>query len=200
METLIAAVGEAVDPTVLPPGLLALEGPAAPAGGSTAPGVFVGGDLIARAGTVAAALREGARAAARIHAYLEGGDAWEAVVPPPVAFEDLHLDTIAAVPRAPASRLEAAARLRGFDEVERGLGARRAAREAARCLHCGACSACDLCWALCPDTAILREAVGPAAAAGARPTRYLVDLEHCKGCGICAAECPRAAIVLEAVR
>jgi Pyruvate/2-oxoacid:ferredoxin oxidoreductase delta subunit len=61
------------------------------------------------------------------------------------------------------------------------------AREASRCLHCGACTACDLCWAFCPDAAILH-------------SNYLIDLEHCKGCGICAAECPPAAILLEAVR
>ena len=186
-DTVIAAVGESADLSALPPGLLVPEGPAAPAGGTTAAGIFVGGDLGTRAGTVAAAICDGARAAGRIHAFLEGADVPEEVVPPPVGFEELHLDTIAPAPRAPARLLDLPARLRGFDEVDRGLGARRAAREAARCLHCGACTACDLCWAFCPDAAILRP-------------HYLIDLEHCKGCGICAAECPRAAILLEAVR
>jgi len=46
------------------------------------------------------------------------------------------------------------------------------------------CSHCMLCWAFCPDGAILVEegkVVG-------------IDLAHCKGCGICAQECPRKAI------
>ncbi|MFW6381357.1 MAG: 4Fe-4S binding protein [Bacillota bacterium] len=42
------------------------------------------------------------------------------------------------------------------------------------------CIQCLLCWAYCPDIAILTregEVTG-------------VDYEHCKGCGICAQQCP----------
>ena len=42
------------------------------------------------------------------------------------------------------------------------------------------CTDCLICWAMCPDSAVIVEdglMVG-------------FDLEHCKGCGICAAECP----------
>jgi 2-oxoacid:acceptor oxidoreductase gamma subunit (pyruvate/2-ketoisovalerate family) len=201
-DAVLAAVGEAADLRGLPPGAIALEGPAEPADGTTLPGVFVGGDLITRAGSVAAAIGDGARAARRIHAFLEGAEAPEDVLPGPVRFEDLHLDTIPLAPRVRGRVLDPAARLRGFAEVGKGLSPRRAAREAARCVHCGACTACDLCWALCPDAAIVREpAPSPVGGPGpAGPVRYRVDLEHCKGCGICAAECPRAAIVLEGVR
>ncbi len=201
-DTVIAAVGETADLRGLPPGLIVPEGPAAPAAGTTLPGVFLGGDLITRAGSVAAAIGDGARAARRIHAFLEGAEAPEEVLPAPARFEDLHLDTISLAPRARVRALDRAARLRGFAEVEAGLSARRVAREAARCIHCGACTACDLCWALCPDAAILREPAPPppGGPASARPVRYRVDLEHCKGCSICAAECPRGAILMETVR
>jgi 2-oxoacid:acceptor oxidoreductase gamma subunit (pyruvate/2-ketoisovalerate family) len=201
-DTVIAAVGETADLRGLPPGLIVPEGPAAPAAGATIPGVFLGGDLITQAGSVAAAIGDGARAARRIHAFLEGMEAPEEVLPAAARFEDLHLDTIPLAPRARAPVLDAAIRLRGFAEVESGLSARRAAREAARCIHCGACTACDLCWALCPDAAILREPgpPPPGAPPPARPVRYWVDLEHCKGCGICVAECPRGAITVEGVR
>ncbi len=196
-DTVIAAVGEAADPAGLPPGLVVREGPAAPApAGTTLPGVFVGGDLATSAGTVAAAIGDGARAARRIHAFLQGEELPEEALPGPAALGDLHLDTIPSAPRAPARRLDPAVRLRGFAEVERGLSPRRAAREAARCLHCGGCTACDLCWALCPDAAILRATPGHPGGA----VRYAIDGDHCKGCGICAAECPRGAIVLEPVR
>jgi 2-oxoacid:acceptor oxidoreductase gamma subunit (pyruvate/2-ketoisovalerate family) len=196
-DTVIAAVGEAADLAGLPPGLVVREGPAAPpAAGATLPGVFVGGDLATQAGTVAAAIGDGARAARRVHAFLQGEELPEDALPAPAAFGDLHLDTIPAVPRALARRLDPAVRLRGFAEVERGLSGARAAREAARCIHCGACTACDLCWALCPDAAVLRAAPAPRGSA----VRYAIDLDYCKGCGICAAECPRGAIALEPVR
>ncbi len=196
-DTAIAAVGEAPDLAGLPPGLMLREGPAAPAAAETTLlGVFVGGDLITLAGTVAAAIGDGARAARRVHAFLQGEELPEDVLPAPAPFEDLHLDTIPSVPRALPRRLDPAHRLRGFDEVGRGLSARRVAREAARCLSCGACTACDLCWAFCPDAAILRAA----STSPGGTVRYAIDLDHCKGCGICAAECPRGVILLEGVR
>jgi NADPH-dependent glutamate synthase beta subunit-like oxidoreductase len=195
-DTVIAAVGEAADTTPFPAGIFLPEGPAVVAAGCTAlPRVFVGGDFATRAGSVAAAVGDGARIARRIHRYLEG-EAWAEDAPPPIPFADLHLEAVRPVRRARAPRLPAGDRLRGFNEVEGGLDAAAAPREAARCLHCGACSACDLCWALCPDAAIVREVPAP----GERLVHYRIDLAHCKGCGICAAECPCGAIAMEGAR
>lgn len=46
------------------------------------------------------------------------------------------------------------------------------------------CINCLICWALCPDRAIV-----------AKDKKFLsFDYTHCKGCGICAEECPVNAI------
>lgn len=42
------------------------------------------------------------------------------------------------------------------------------------------CINCLVCWAMCPDSAIVVE----------NEKMIGFDLEHCKGCGICAEVCP----------
>ena len=71
-----------------------------------------------------------------------------------------------------------------FGEVEPGLTAEMAKREAERCLRCGACL---LCWLLCPDGAI-------ASKEGSNGKKPAIDYDLCKSCGICAHECPMKAI------
>ncbi|MBO3762793.1 MAG: 4Fe-4S binding protein [Candidatus Brockarchaeota archaeon] len=48
------------------------------------------------------------------------------------------------------------------------------------------CINCLICWALCPDSAILRKG-----------NKVEVNYDYCKGCGICANECPTKAINME---
>jgi len=48
------------------------------------------------------------------------------------------------------------------------------------------CTHCLLCWAFCPDSAVVVRG----------GLKLGTDYQHCKGCGICAAECPAGAITM----
>jgi len=49
------------------------------------------------------------------------------------------------------------------------------------------CTHCMICWAVCPDSAVMVE----------DGKKVGTNLQHCKGCGICATECPVDAIVMK---
>ena len=49
------------------------------------------------------------------------------------------------------------------------------------------CTNCLICWAYCPEPAIVRHEEG----------KVTIDYDHCKGCGICEVECPLKAITME---
>ncbi len=61
-------------------------------------------------------------------------------------------------------------------------------KEAARCFSCGNCNNCGVCWAFCPELAMVYE-----------KGVYELQLDYCKGCGICAAECPTGVLFMEEV-
>ncbi|TJY59042.1 FAD-dependent oxidoreductase [Sinimarinibacterium sp. CAU 1509] len=153
-------------------------------GATGADRVFAGGDVTGQAGTVAAAVGQGRRAAAAIARALgktaETPRRSEAVV----AFSALNTEYFEAGKRHHGSSLPVAER--GIErEVEQGLGLSEARAEAGRCLSCGNCLACDNCYTLCPDTAVLKTR-----AEAADGSHYVFDYEYCKGCGLCANECP----------
>lgn len=53
-----------------------------------------------------------------------------------------------------------------------------------QCASCGQCRDCGICVAMCPETAISREAHD------AGEFEYVVDALRCIGCGFCAGACP----------
>jgi 2-oxoacid:acceptor oxidoreductase delta subunit (pyruvate/2-ketoisovalerate family) len=164
-------------------------------------GVFAGGDVATGAGSVAAAVGSGKRAALAIDRYLQGEavdslmlvtEAVHAVQRDHdgmvVTLSDLNLDYFEAERRTEERRLAPALRVGSFRETNLGYGEESALREAERCMSCGTCNHCDTCLILCPDVSIRRSPEGDC---------YEVDYDYCKGCGICAEECPRSAISIQ---
>ena len=202
-DTIIAAIGQELEVSALQEsGLHLREGRLLTneAAATALGGVFAGGDAATGAGTVAAAVGSGKRAALAIDRHLRGRplDGFppltetvrvgerpmsRLVVRP----EDLNLDYLETVPRPVLPQRAAELRRGDWAEVNLGLGAQAVAAEAARCISCGTCIACDTCLIFCPDVAISRAA----------PGRYSIAYDYCKGCGVCAEECPRAALALE---
>ncbi|MBU0701433.1 FAD-dependent oxidoreductase [bacterium] len=113
-------------------------------------GVFAAGDVVSGASTAIEAIAGGKRAACAIDQYLRGVD----ITPQADVFnvskgsldgiDNLEFDGVEKQARVKMPELEIAERLKGFDEVELGLGQADAILEANRCLKCG-CNAIDTC-------------------------------------------------------
>jgi 2-oxoacid:acceptor oxidoreductase gamma subunit (pyruvate/2-ketoisovalerate family) len=184
-DRIVSAVGEDVNPAVLP----GTFPPGALWDASGHPPVFLGGDVAGSRRTVADAIGSGRMGATWI-------DRWLTLQEPPlhpaprnvVPLETMHLPWFETVPRVRPTLRDATTRLSDFREVVEGLSDRAVVAEARRCLSCGACTQCDRCWLACPDVAVVVEGA-----------EYRVDLDHCKGCLLCVAECPRGAIAVEEV-
>ncbi|MEZ5673009.1 MAG: FAD-dependent oxidoreductase [Thiotrichaceae bacterium] len=147
-------------------------------------GVYAGGDATGKAGTVAAAVGQGRRAAEAIACELQVKALPEEKIQTPLPFETLNLNYYEPAPRVGEPTLPVEQR-RGDEEITTTLSAPLIGTEAQRCFSCGNCLACDNCWTLCPDTAVLK--TKDLASDG---SHYVFDYDYCKGCGLCAHECP----------
>lgn len=192
---------------------------------TTAPGVFVAGDLAHGTRLAIDAIASGKAAARSVYTYLTGR-------PLALASTTLHLalpgyrrelgyESIRrqAVPVAePEARLDHPAA-----EVERGYDAPLAMREASRCLDCGVtpvfdgsrCVLCGGCADVCPteclklvsldhivSSAEIDAAIAHSLGDGVdRPlnSAILKDEDRCIRCALCVMRCPVDAIVMERV-
>ena len=108
------------------------------------PGVFAGGDLVTGPRTAVEAFAAGRRAAMAMHHYVQGTPLPFTLPPLASRATGLVVDTtgVTTAARAEMPSLEVGARLeRAGTEVELGLTAAQAEREAGRCLTC-VCSQC----------------------------------------------------------
>jgi formate dehydrogenase major subunit len=110
------------------------------------PGVFAGGDCATGADIAVRAIAAGRRAAASIGQFLRGepvvGDSMgylHRIAKGPDELPDAIRRKVLDNPgdRVPMPELAPKERVRGFDEVEMGLGREQALEEAARCVACG---------------------------------------------------------------
>jgi NADH-quinone oxidoreductase subunit F len=143
LDTLIVAVGEAVDTASLGPLGLALHEDgrlrADPETLETSrPGVFAGGDAATGPGTVVEAIAAGKRAAVMIQRFLEGAPLRQPAraVVPETFIAPGESEPAGAARRAEPPILPPGSRRGSFAEVELPLRAEDARREAQRCLRC----------------------------------------------------------------
>ena len=168
--TVLVAVGEEPDPSILPEGAgietSGFSGIVADSGQATGrKGVFAGGDVVSGAKTIIHAVGAGRRAAGSIHEYLSGSSDGEAEIMATVR-----------VPKAPepvlavdlATRPRVGMTLPAYDAgsfvaTQPGLEAPAAANEATRCFRCDAIYRCE--------TVNVRAGRGPRDAPGQSPGR-----------------------------
>jgi NADPH-dependent glutamate synthase beta subunit-like oxidoreductase len=190
---------------------------------TTAPGVFVAGDLAHGTRLLIDAVASGKRAARSVYRHVTGRALRAHAVTMHVELPGYRRERgYEAIRRAELPTVEAAERLADPDtQVELVLDERAARREAQRCLDCGVtpifdgtrCVLCGGCVDVCP-TACLKlvpvadttlEAPLDFVAAGAlgdlapdEPiSAILKDEDRCIRCALCAARCPTEAIAME---
>jgi ferredoxin len=192
---------------------------------TTAPGIFVAGDLAHGTRLLIDAVASGKAAARSVYRYLTGRtlDSDAVTVHFPLegyrrepGYESIRRVSVPTLP--PDQRL-----LRPDVQVETGYGAAEAVQEASRCLDCGVtpvfdgtrCVLCGGCVDVCPtlclklvslaqvhpnpdlDTAVA-STLGPDADRSAH-SAILKDEDRCIRCALCAMRCPTDAITMERV-
>jgi formate dehydrogenase beta subunit len=227
-DTVLLSVGQAADLSFLDPARDAIEMRSPQqivndpdTGATSAPGVFVAGDIAYGPRLMIHAIASGKQAARSVYRYLKGRD----IAPEEVQFHfpleryhreksyerrlRQHIPT-----RSPAERLRNPQAL-----VEIGYNEDQAQAEAGRCLDCGIntvfdgercilCGGCvDVCPTVClklvsldrleptPELASAAEQLLGAEAAEA--SAIIKDEDRCIRCGLCAERCPTTAITME---
>ena len=125
---------------------------------TSVPGLFAGGDAVLGPASMVDAMAHGHRAAEAIDAYVRGAK-------PVTATPQTSEEPTAPNPRPDAPREERvkmpqtdpAARVAGFNEIDRGYTMEQAIAEAGRCLDCGLCSECMQCVTTCTAGAICHD-------------------------------------------
>ncbi|HUG43938.1 MAG TPA: FAD-dependent oxidoreductase [Acidobacteriota bacterium] len=190
---------------------------------TTAPGVFVAGDLAHGTRLLIDAVASGKKAARAVYAYLTGHTLRAQVLESQLTldryyrekgYESLRRVEIPVLP--PENRLDSPGRL-----VEQGYSEEEARREASRCLDCGVtpvfdgqrCVLCGGCVDVCPTICLKIVPLSAVALDGSLcelteellgPTPdleenslILKDEDRCIRCGLCALRCPVDAIAMD---
>ncbi len=192
---------------------------------TTAPGVFVAGDLAHGTKLLIDAVASGKAAARSIHRHLTGHTLHPDAVTVHIPLEGYRREQgYEAIRRLPVPTCPPAERLTHPDaQVETGYAPAEAVREASRCLDCGVtpvfdgtrCVLCGGCADVCPTlclklvtlaqlvpTADLDAAIAGALGPDAERTAHsaiLKDEDRCIRCALCAMRCPTDAITMERV-
>ena len=160
VDSVIMAVGQAIDKAVLPKeleytawGTLAVDQVTLQ---TNIEGVFAGGDLVSGPADVIAAIAAGKEAAISIDRYLRGVDLKVGRPTPITRVKEVSKKGVVPKARHTLPTLELQKR-KGFAEVELGFDEKAAIEEAKRCLNCGVCSECMECVKVCQAGSINQE-------------------------------------------
>jgi NADPH-dependent glutamate synthase beta subunit-like oxidoreductase/ferredoxin len=192
---------------------------------TTAPGVFVAGDLAHGTRLLIDAVASGKAAARSVYRYLTGRPLEPEALTVHLPLEGYRREPgYEAVRRVPVPTIPPAERLSHPDLlVEKGYGVPEAIREASRCLDCGVtpvfdgtrCVLCGGCADVCPTQCLklvsldrlhpgydlerlIEATLGPEADLAAH-SAILKDEDRCIRCALCAMRCPTDAILMERV-
>jgi ferredoxin len=229
-DTVILSVGQMADLSFLDaqrngiemagPGIFKLD---AQTLATTAPGVFVAGDLAHGTRLMIHAIASGKKAARSVFEYLTGRPLELQTVEVHQVLPDYHREKDYEKPRRyPIPVLSVAERLADpRATAEKGYTEEAARREAGRCLDCGVntifdaqkcilCGGCvDVCPTLCLKLVPLSEVAGPPELAQlleqqlgpgadlAEHSAIIKDETACIRCANCATRCPTGAITME---
>ncbi len=155
-----------------------------PAGQTSKPFIFAGGDAAGYSHSVVDAMASGKKAANSISCVLNKKNIPEQKnEKSSLAITDLNTNYYESNAAVKIESISPGKRIKNFTEIVQHLSESEAVIEADRCLSCGACTHCDNCVIFCPDSAIIPD-----------ENEYIVREEYCKGCGICISECPRSVL------
>ncbi len=154
-------------------------------------GVYAGGDVTNRLGTVTEAIGLGRKAAEAIDYHIRGEEMPKAYPPPVAKFDKMAASYYSPADRAQKVQLAADKRGSSFDEVVSTLQEEVALEETKRCMSCGMCFDCGNCYSFCSYNAIKK--VAPENRSHDHEF-YKFYLDTCVGCAKCAEECPCAYI------
>ena len=165
------------------------------------PWLFAGGDAVTGPATVVGAVAGGKKAAAAIHAYLQGQ------VPPGLDLQPRPRADIAPLKvdktirtllkRSPIPQRPVEERRTDFGPVELGLTRTGGKGEAQRCLRCDRCIGCGLCEMVCREVGAEALAFKETCLERLVIADFFLAADRCIGCGACGANCPTGAIRVE---
>jgi NADPH-dependent glutamate synthase beta subunit-like oxidoreductase/ferredoxin len=192
---------------------------------TTAPGVFVAGDLAHGTRLLIDAVASGKAAARSVYEYLTGRRLHSEALTAHLVLDQYRRERgYESIRRVPVPVLHPAERLRRPDVlVEIGYSQAQAMREASRCLDCGVtpvfdgnrCVLCGGCVDVCPTLCLklvgledllpqeqLKAVTDELLGVDADPREHsaiLKDEDRCIRCALCAMRCPTDAITMERV-
>ncbi|MBI2857439.1 MAG: FAD-dependent oxidoreductase [Chloroflexi bacterium] len=158
VDSLITAIGQAVDRGLLPSGIALSEKGAIevdPVTLQTSLGnVFAGGDIVTGPASVIEAIAAGKEAAISIDRFACKADMKSGRPDRLPRVKEVRKEGVVKQERHKPGMLPSGARKSGFAEVEMTLDEAAAVAEARRCLNCAVCSECMQCVAACGPKAI----------------------------------------------